>query len=99
MDTIIQQPLLPGMPEAIDIPVPVDEEKRKPASVTSTLISAWIPNDVYEVLKRRASRHPGGISGYVRARLTYDLAEITTQKLNRRCRHERLRPAVQDYKR
>lgn len=68
----IQQPLLPGMPEASAIPVPVEEEKRKP-SETSTLISAWIPNDVYEVLKRRAANHNGGISGYVRSRLAYDL--------------------------
>ena len=39
-----------------------------------------LPNEEAETLKRRASRHAGGISGYIRDRLVYDL----TRKHKRR---------------
>ena len=38
----------------------------------TTLITFRVPNEVYEVLARRAQRQCRGVSQYVRRRLVYD---------------------------
>ena len=64
----VTQPELKGMPTP-DNPI----EKSYRLSAITTVISVRIPNDANEVLLRRSQHHPGGVSGYARDRLVYDL--------------------------
>ena len=47
--------------------------KKYRISKTTALVTVRLPLAVNEILERRAAKHPGGISGYARDRLTYDL--------------------------
>ena len=49
------------------------EPKTYRKSKSSIPISIRLDPEIFEIIKRRSSCYPGGISGYGRDRLTYDL--------------------------
>ena len=55
-----------------------NDKSYRPSS-TTTLVTIRLPNDVFEILQRRAMYCPEGISGYARRRLMYDLTRKHTK--------------------
>jgi len=65
------QPVLPGTPEPIDIPEPVEKTPRRQVSATHRMLSAWVSNEVHEIVTRRAVNAGMSTSAYLDKQLTY----------------------------
>ena len=61
----------------------VQNEKRYRPSKTTVVTPIRLPLDTFAILERRAANHPGGVSGYARDRLTYDLTRSHHSRKNK----------------
>lgn len=70
------QPVLPGTPDPVEIPGPVEpdgETPRRQGSETHRMLSTWVPNETHAAVIRKAAAANMTVSAYLEKRLSYDM--------------------------
>lgn len=65
---------LPGTPAPVEVPgpdEPAGETPRRPVSTTHKMLSAWVPNEVHDIVTRRAAKSGMSTSAFLGKNLTY----------------------------